>query len=282
MHLPPDFSSLCALATRNVPCRLKKKPSWRSFCSSASHPLPSPDETLIMCPPFPPWTKTHFTVSPYIPDCTGNSTARLQSASSRLSSLPPSDIQVWTDGSVPSFFGPGGAEVYVTCSKCNTSNSLSFFSGPIASSFTAETFALKQGLVWSTSHLKICKFQSVLFLTDSQSALSILSSAPSYLLPESLWNVWSLASSLSNNSTLSFQWVPGHPGLPGNEKADLLAKTGASLPTDAISCPLSPVIAKVRYSQYCTWRRQISHSHLDFQVPEVSLEELLLSRSIRC
>ena len=126
-----------------------------------------------------------------------------------------------------------------------------------------------------------CKFQSVLFLTDSQSALSILSSAPTYLLPESLWNVWSLASSLSNNTTLSFQWVPGHSGLPGNEKADLLAKTGASLPTDAIPSPLLPVIAKVRYSQYRNWRRHISHSHLNFQVPEVSSEELLLSRSIR-
>ena len=232
-------------------------------------------------PPFPPWTTTHFTVSPFISDCTDNSTARLQAASSRLSSLPQSDIKVWTDGSVPSLFGPGGAGVYVTCSKCNTSNSLSFSSGPIASSFTAETFALKQGLVWCTSHLMTSKFQSVLFLTDSQSALSNLSSAPSYLLPESLWNVWYLASSLSNNTTLSFQWVLGHAGLPGNEKADLLTRTGASLPTDVIPCPLPPVIAKVRYSQYRNWRRHISHSHLNFQVPKVSSEELLLSRSIR-
>ena len=45
--------------------------------------------------------------------------------------------------------------------------------------------------------------------------------------------------------------------------------------------PLLPVIAKVRYSQYRNWRRHISHSHLNFQVPEVSSEELLLSRSIR-
>ena len=109
-----------------------------------------------------------------------------------------------------------------------------------------------------------CKFQSVLFLTDSQSALSILSSAHSYLLPESLWYVWSLASSLSNNTSLSFQWVPGHAGLPRNEKADLLAKTGASLPTDAIPSPFPPVSAKVRYCQYCNWRRHISHSHLNF------------------
>ena len=111
-----------------------------------------------------------------------------------------------------------------------------------------------------------CKFQSVLFLTDSQSALCILSSAPSYRLPESLWYVWYLASSLSNNTSLSFQWVPGHAGLPRNEKADLLAKTGASLPTDAIPSPFPPVSAKVRYCQYRNWRRHISHSHLNFQV----------------
>ena len=80
---------------------------------------------------------------------------------------------------------------------------------------------------------------------------------------------------------LSFQWVPGHVGLPGNEKADLLAKTGASLPTDAIPSPLPPVITKVRYFQYRNWRRHISSSHLNFQVPEVSSEELLLSRFIR-
>ena len=282
LRLPPDFSSLFVLATRDVLCRLKKKPSRRTFFSLVTQPLPSPREILIMCPPFPPWTTTHFTVSPFIPDCTGNSTARLQSASNRLSSFPPSDIQVWADGSVPSLFGPGGAGVNVTCSKCNTSNFLSFSTGPIASSFAAETFARKQGLDWCTRDFTTCKFQSVLFLTDFQSALSILLSAPSYLLPDSFWNVWSLASSLSNNTTLSFQWVPGHAGLPGNEKADFLAKAGASLPTDAIPCPLPPVVAKVRYSQYYNWRRNIYHSYLNFQVPEVSSEELLLSRPIRC
>ena len=206
----------------------------------------------------------------------------MQSASNRLSSLPPSDIQVWTDGSVPSLFGPGGAGVYVTCSKCHTSHSLSFSSGPIASSFTAETFPLKQGLDWCTNHLLTRKFQSILFLTDSQSTLSILSSAPSYLLPASLWNIWSFTSSLSNNITLNFQWVPGLAGLPGNENADLLAKAGASLPTDTIPCPLPPVIAKLRYLQYHNWRRHIYHSYLNCQVSKVSLKELLLSRPIRC
>ena len=82
LRFTPEFSSLYALVTRNVPNRLRRRPSWKSFCSSATQPLPFSCETLITCPPFPPWSTTHFTVSSFIPDCTGNSTARLQSASS--------------------------------------------------------------------------------------------------------------------------------------------------------------------------------------------------------
>ena len=37
-----------------------------------------------------------------------------------------------------------------------------------------------------------------------------------------------------------------------------------------------------RYFQYHDWRRHISHSYLNYQVPKVSSEELLLSRPIRC
>ena len=166
------------------------------------------------------------------------------------------------------------------CSKCNTSNSLSFSADPIASSFTAETFALKQGLAWCTSHLMTCKFQSVLFLTDSQSALCILSSAPSYLLPESLWYVWSLASSFSNNTSLSFQWVPGHAGLPRNEKADLLAKTGASLPTDAIPSPFPHLVPKSVIANTAIGD-VTSHTPIWTSKSPKSLWRLLLSRSIR-
>ena len=107
-------------------------------------------------------------------------------------------------------------------------------------------------------------------------------SAPSCLLPGSLWDVWSLASSLSGGTTLCFQWVPDHAGLPGDENADLLATAGAFLPTDTVPCPLPPVVAKVRYFPYHNWRRHISNSCMNHRVPKVSSEELLLSRPIRC
>ena len=120
----------------------------------------------------------------------------------------PADIQVCTDGSVPSLFCPGGAGVHVTCSKCNTSNSLFFSTGPIASSFTAETFALKQGLDWCTSHLMTCKFQSIFFSDRLPISPLYPFISSSCLLHKSLWNVGSLAYSLSNNTILNFQWVP--------------------------------------------------------------------------
>ena len=53
-------------------------------------------------------------------------------------------------------------------------------------------------------------------------------------------------------------------------------------PTDAIPCPILPVIAKIRYLQYHNWRCHVSHAYMKQQVPEVSSEELLLSRPICC
>jgi len=64
-------------------------------------------------------------------------------------------------------------------------SSLSYSAGPISSSFSAESLALVHGLEWCHSDLKTCSFQLVLFLTESQSALSLHSTAPEFLQPKS-------------------------------------------------------------------------------------------------
>ena len=91
LRLPPDFSSLYALATRNVPCRLKKKPSWRSFCSSATQSLPSPRETLIMCPSFPHGLQPTSPFPPSFP--TAQATVQLYS-SLLQADYPPSPLLI--------------------------------------------------------------------------------------------------------------------------------------------------------------------------------------------
>ena len=64
LRLPPDFSSLYALAIKNVPCRLKKKPSWRpsrkSDCSACGHPLQDLNHLLLDCPASEPLRKSIF------------------------------------------------------------------------------------------------------------------------------------------------------------------------------------------------------------------------------
>ena len=57
------------------------------FFGHSIPPIPTRDSDHV--PSLNPWTATHLTLSPFISNCTGNSTARLRSASNRLSSLPP-------------------------------------------------------------------------------------------------------------------------------------------------------------------------------------------------
>ena len=109
LRLPPTSPAFMpGNQKRSLSTKEETLPGDHSVLQHTTTPIPR--ESLITCPPFPPWSTTHFTVFPFIPYCTGSSTARLQIASSRLSSLPRSDIQVWIDGSVSSLFGPVALE----------------------------------------------------------------------------------------------------------------------------------------------------------------------------
>jgi len=87
---------------------------------------------------------------------------------------------------------------------------------------------------------KLPCFQSALLLTDSQSTL-----APGL---KSFWDIWKLSDSISSRVTLSFQWVPSHSGLFGNELADSLSKIRAALSFSHVPSPLALTIAKIRHT----------------------------------
>ena len=206
--------------------------------------------------------------------------SRQGAALAHLDSLLPHDLVLWTDGSVPFPFGKGSSGVLANCSLCGTEITLSFSTGPVCSSFSAEACAILHALCWSRQHQQVCHFSLLLLLSDSRSVLATLSSPPSFVLSQTLWQIWQELSSLS--CSIRLQWVPGHSFLPGNDAADELARRGALLAPSAIPCSLSPPISRIHSRLISDWRRTVSSKFFDTQVSSISTEELVLPRHARC
>ena len=124
-------------------------------------------------------------------------------------------------------------------------------------------------------------YKSAISLLFSYYLTLVLSSPPSFLLSQILWQIRQELSSLSSCS-IRLQWVPGHSFLPGNDVADELARRGALLAPSTIPCSLSPLISRIHSCLFSEWRRTVSSKFFDTQVPSISTEELVLPRHARC
>ena len=160
-----------------------------------------PREALLACPPFPPWNLPSFTVDSTLSSPCSRSDLLSLVKMWLLLTLTLFPLTISCSGLTALFlflFGKGSSGVLANCSLCGTEAILSFSAGSVCSSFSAEACTILQAICWSRQQQQVCHFSSFLLLSDSRFVLANLSSTPSFLLPQTLWQIWQEPSSLSS------------------------------------------------------------------------------------
>ena len=165
---------------------------------------------------------------------------------------------LWSNGSVPSFFGKDGSCVLANCFLYGTEATLSFSAGPVCQSFSA----------------KACVVLLALLVSAAPTSLPLLFFSSRHLVLSSIFPLTSMsvATSVFSPSVLS----------GCNESPDTRFSRGTTgwLDGERYSCPLqSLVVAPLIFSD---WRRTVSSKFFDTQVPSISTEKLMLPRHACC
>ena len=245
--LPTSFP-ISGLARLGVKPRLCRS-SWIAFAST--HPLMLPSassrEALLACPLF---LLRIFLRSPWSPPFPPHALALIPLSLAKVwlsLTLTLSPVMIWYSGQTALFLFllARAAPAFLPTALSVALRPLF----PFRQAKCVHVFLLKSAPVCtlfcrSRRHQRVCHFPSLLFLSDSRSVLTTLSSPPSFLLSQTLWQIWQELSSLSSCS-IRLQWVPGDWFLPGNNTADELARLGALLAPSPISCSLSPLISRI-------------------------------------
>ncbi|KAL5259722.1 hypothetical protein ACHWQZ_G009982 [Mnemiopsis leidyi] len=159
--------------------------------------------------------------------------------------------QIFTDGSKQGHNTGAGFTVI----KHLTEHHATHFSlGTIATVYQSELFAINMGTIWAINNIN--PHSDIAIFSDSQAVIKALNNpqVKSRMILETINSL----NTLGNNNTVSINWIPGHEGVPGNERADELARQGSSTrpvgPEPFVPLPTSFITREIHNS--------LTNSHL--------------------
>ena len=198
-------------------------------------PSTSPREALFACPFSPPWNLPSFTVEFALSSpCYRSDLPSIAKVRPSLT-LTLSYRTIWCSGPTALFLFLLAKVARRPCqllTQWHRGHSFLFGRSNV-SKFFAETCAILQAFCWSRQHHK-----SATSLT-----LATLYATPSFLLFQSLLQIWQERS--SNSYSIRLKWVPGYSFFTENDAADELARREALLVPSAMPCSLSPPISRI-------------------------------------
>ena len=142
-QLSPNWNAFTRRSVAASPAA--SRPPLSHFFSTST----SPWGAILCLPSFSPLKSTflHCGVHPYHSmQSLWSSSPRQCAALAHFESLPPHDLLLWTDGSVPFPFEKGGSGVLANCSLCGTEITHSISAGLVCSSFSAKAHTILYAL----------------------------------------------------------------------------------------------------------------------------------------
>ena len=263
----PDHDQRRQLQLKDANIRLKTRIGWRKKTADRMRNLAIDRD--ITTPDLPPWKKPENLLLDRVvldkPKQEYTSAELLQLASAKIESIER-ELTIYTDGSTDENQENGGAGVYIEDLHHESIYEASLAAGKLCSSYTGECVALLHALEWLQEH-----HHNALICTDSLSLHSALEQNNHKDRDPWLKNIKKALFQLG--TTVTLLWIPSHCDIPGNDKADELAKQGSEMNQEGVPVTHAIVKAKIKARTWPINHQRAQQTYKNSRKPKVKIEK---------